>query len=409
MAASILQKFKEGSILNPSESRQFANILNSIKNVLTSANVESRILPLKIYIGTGTSWKGVLNLLFESGHEVYLYGYTPETAKNMVQEIQQIMSNDVECLRLLAPLNLYDNRELANFIHTHLNVPIYPLNYNIITSKWMLHLLFAPHIPKTFFFPEDTKAIHFIEKIKEIANKEKISWFFLKDEYDSDYSGLVPYIITPIEQFEKYLQSFYEKIEGISNVGGLLIEEFLSTNGIINVYKGYFFNELYLRPFVHIKTILNGPKEGCLFKSAVSGIKEEISEIPKDQYNKFNPILNQYYPYLFSSFDYILSNDTPKIIDINSSANIWDFIFKNSKIDLNQMFLKFISKIIQLPNKEGLAGQQQNWALLQHLYTQILKLGPCFISGEKILCLQDDREFLIKDFLTEIQKGDKKQ
>ena len=104
-----------------------------------------------------------------------------------------------------------------------------------------------------------------------------------------------------------------------------------------------------------------------------------------------------------------MTNNSPKIIDINSTANIWEFAQKHEHLDFNAIFIAFINQILNEVNEEAFNKQRDIWYRMDNLYENLQKLGPCYMNAEKVICLTGEKtEYDIKELLDDIIHGDTK-
>lgn len=237
----VVRKYIAQDIILPTEVPAFIAILKELQAYLLSNNFFNRIVAIRKMVGNGVKWKGLLNLLVEQGHEVYVYLFEPGLFGTINEQFQKVFKGQTADLRIITPLNLDETEEIDNFFQNQLKIPVYPLIYNFLTSKWLINFTFAPYAPRTFYFPDTCMASDYITKIQEIAKKENITTLMLKDEYDFDLRSVLPYSVVPTSKLDQFSHQFYDKAKGICNLGGLIMKELLTINNIINIYKAHIY------------------------------------------------------------------------------------------------------------------------------------------------------------------------
>lgn len=330
--SEIVNKINSTKILLPTEAIVFVKILQELRSYLSVNNLTYRIDAIQNYVGDGSNYEGLLNILLKQGQEIFIGEYEVRTLPIILGEIREIIKNDISDLRIIAPLSLDDVHELYEFFQQELKIPVYPLSNGIITSKWLINFTFISYTPRSFYFPSNTSALDYIEKIRTIAKKENIKYLILKDEYDFDLRDIMPYSVTSLEKLEHYCAFFYEKSKGISNVGGLVIEEFLSVKNQIELYKSLIYDKLITEYGISNETKLKSFSAGDFLNSIIDSSREEF--VPNlNHYNSvFNPIINNYYRYIISSIDYIIQNNHPYVIDLNGAVSTLKYLQKQKKI-----------------------------------------------------------------------------
>lgn len=398
----IMNKYNSTKILLPSESVLFVKILQELVFYLNKNNLLHGIDAIQNYVGNGTDYEGLLNLLIKDGHEIYICEYDARTIKNIVEQVREIFKDNISDLKVIAPLSLDDIRELYEIFIQNLKIPIYPLSNGLITSKWLINFTFFPYTPRTFYFPINTYALDYIEKIRNIAKKENIKFFILKDEYDYDLRDIIPYSVTSPEKLDYYCSFFYEKSKGITNVGGLIIQEFISPNNINTLYKNLMYdgiiseyrilNEIKLKPFLI----------GEFFHLIIDSIKEQVVSNHSQSNSLFSSIFRRYYRYIITSIDYFFYNNRPYVIDLNGIVSTLRYLQNLKKKYLDSFFKIFISQIALESNEETLNEQKLHLIIVNQFYYAIRKLGPGYVSEERYINLDTLEERSVKEIIEDL-------
>jgi hypothetical protein len=258
------------------------------------------------------------------------------------------------------------------------------------------------YAPKTFYFPSNTNALDYIEKIRIIAKKENINYLILKDEYDYDLREIIPYSVTSLEKLDYYCAFYYEKSKGISNVGGLVLEEFLFTKNLIQLYKSLIFEGIFPEYGLLNETKLKSFSTGDFFHLIAESIKEDVI-LNFTQYNSiFDPVINRYYRYLISSIDYIIKDNHPNVIDFNGIVSTLKYLQKQKKKYIDEFFNNFITKIMAEKNEDALVVQNTYISTMTHFYNAIKKLGPSFIAGDRLINMDTLLERNLHEIVNEI-------
>ncbi|MEX2718938.1 MAG: hypothetical protein Q6370_021790 [Candidatus Sigynarchaeota archaeon] len=398
--SDILLKFKSSQLLDPSESYAFIQIITNIRNYLSDNNIQYQRDSLKKLVGDGKGWRGFLNVLFDTKSDIYFCPFDPGNIQNLSNINKKIGNVNLEDIRVFMPLNLDENEEIYTLFHQQLKMPVYPMIVNDATSKWLKNLTFASMAPRSFYFPEGTCASDYSEKIVDFARKAGISHFIFKDEYDLDIRPIIPYLVIPATKLDQACHMFYEKIKGIPNYGGLVVEEFLATGDAIEIVATHMFNKVFRVSHTIEKVKLKPFIEGGLYDTFVQDIAKQAVDMVPVNFDTIDNIISKYYPYLFSSIEYIITKRGPRVIDINSVSNTLklDKPIPNLKPDV--IFKEFIDRVINLRNADELERQILYRSEIKTLYENLKKFGPAFFNGEKIISLIDGAERDIKDFLT---------
>jgi hypothetical protein len=410
-ASEVIRKYNMDEILTPKDVNKFIQVLSELHKFLAKKENGTRSSILNIYVGDGLSVKGILNIAREEGNEVYVYPFEPKCTKNLKEKIAKIFDMKKKDFKVIAPLNHDENNEIYTFFHEIIGVPVFPYIMNFTTSKWLLTWLFAPYVPRTFYFPDESNALDFIDIIEKITTREKILYYFCKDEYDFDLQPELRYFICSVSKIEYYASEFYEKAQAISKVGGLLIEEFLASEKPpqIQLNKAFHFGKIITDKYIYAKIALKPFNQGAFYDE----IRLESLEIPVDLPSTLskliNPQLGQFYRYFFATIDFIIDQAIPRIIDINSVANTWVNYPYSNQVSLNKIFKEFLSIINQTSNESALAHQIENHQIMGPLYHLIQEFGPAFIHGDCIISLKTEKEYKIRDvikgFMELIAKG----
>ncbi len=399
--STAVKKFNTHEILLPEETKIFIQILTELHANLIANNLVNRIAAIRKLVGSGPKWKGLLNQLLELGHEVYIYSYEPGSIQSLLEPFQKLLSTDLSTVRVIAPLGLDEMEEIYSFFHTLIKVPVYPFIQNFVTSKWLANFTFAPYAPRAFFFPQGTSACDFIDKIHKISQEDHIEHLILKDEYDFDLRAIIPYSFAPVQALGQFLAQFYAKAEGITNIGGLILEEFLNTNNKILVNKSHVFNMLIpggdIRSMVNLKPFA----QGGILDQVIDHVIDEKIEVPQAFIQMLNPLVNKFYLNLFASIDFIIHGNVPRVIDVNSVANSFSYLTVPTNLDVDRLFKFFIDHVIKINNDEGLIAQAHYQSAISSLYQAIRKIGPAYVAGERVVSLTDMTEINMKKLIEE--------
>nr|MDO8111681.1 hypothetical protein [Candidatus Sigynarchaeota archaeon] len=192
---------------------------------------------------------------------------------------------------------------------------------------------------------------------------------------------------------------FYEKIKGISHYGGLVMEEFLATGNAIDLFKTYMFNVMMRSQHILDHILLKPYVEGGIFETFLDKVQTQVTENVQVNYEKFDAVVNKYYPYIFSTIEYITLNNMARVIDVNSVANSLKFEPVLEKQTPDFFFKNFIARVLELKNQEELPKQIAYHEAIKNTYKKVQDFGPAFIDGEKIISLKNGMEFNVKDIL----------
>ncbi len=399
--SNAVKKFNAHEILLPEDTKTFIQVLTELHANLIANNLVNRIASIRKLVGSGPKWKGLLNLLLEMGQEIYIYSYEPGSIQNLLEPFQKLLGADLSSVRVIAPLSLDEMEEIYSFFHTLVKVPVYPFIQSFVTSKWLANFTFAPYAPRAFFFPQGTNACDYVENVQKILQADHIEHLILKDEYDFDLRAIIPYTITPAANLNQYLNQFYAKAEGITNIGGLVMEELLSTDNKLLVNRSHIFNGLIpggdIRSVVSLKPI----GQGGLLDQIVDQAVDEKIDLPMPFVLMLNPLVNRFYLNLFASIDFIINNNVPRVIDVNSVANSFSYLTIPTNLDVDLLFKFFLSRVVEIKNEDGLLAQAHYQSAISRFYQAIRKIGPAYVAGERIVSLTDMTEINLKKLIEE--------
>ncbi len=397
--SDILSKFKASEVLGPSECKTFVQILSSIRKYLTDNNIQYQRDSVKKLVGDGNQWKGFLNILIETKNDIFFCPYEPGNLQNFSNIDKKIGNGDLSDVRVIAPLNLDESEEIYTFFQQKLKIPVYPLIVNDATSKWLKNVTFAPLAPRGFYFPEGTCAIDFNDKILDLARKMGINFFILKDEYDFDLRPILPYAVVPATKLDQACRVFYEKVKGIPNYGGLVLEEFLESGDAIEIVTTHMFNKTIRLSHVIEKVRLNPYKEGGLFDAFVKDVTKQAVDVVPVNLDAIDVVVARYYPYLFSSIEYIVSKNLPRVIDVNSVSNTMKMEKPALSMNPDSIFKEFLNRVSVLVNAREVENQIRYLEMIKQLYANLRNFGPACFTGDKIISMIDGAEKEVKSFL----------
>jgi hypothetical protein len=397
--SDILTKFKASELLNPSECRTFIQIITNIRKYLTDNNIQYQRDSLKKLVGDGKEWRGFLNILLETKDDIYFCPYDPGSVQNFSNIDKKIGNGDLADVRVIMPLNLDESEEIYAFFHQQLKIPVYPIICNDATSKWLKNLTFAPFAPRAFYFPEGTCTSDYNAKILDIASRMKITHFILKDEYDFDLRPILPYYVVPASKLDQACRVFYEKVKGIPNYGGLVLEEFLATGDAIDIVTTHIFNKAIRVSHIMEKVKLKPFKEGGLYDSFIQDVTKQATDTVPVNLDAIDSIVAKFYPYLFSSMEYILFKGVPRVIDMNSVSNTLKMEKPIPNLKPDMIFKEFIDRVVLLKNSDELEKQIRYRVEIRFIYENLKKFGPAFFTGDKLISLIDGAEKDVKEFL----------
>ncbi|MFX0102349.1 MAG: hypothetical protein ACFFCS_22480 [Candidatus Hodarchaeota archaeon] len=395
----VLKKYHAGEILQPDEVGDIIKILSIVQKKCIKENLLYQIAAIRKYVGNGDELRGLLNILVDQGEDIFLCSYEPGSIAKINQQVSETFTDGLTGVTVIAPLNLDENEEIYNYFHKRHQVAVFPFTFNLLASKWTKNFFFSPNIPRSFYFPEGTDALQYIDKVKQIASSEDIKCFFLKDEFDFNSGAAVPYSISPPRNLDRFCETFYQNAKGVSNLGGLVIEEFLASEGKISIFKSHSFKEIIPGEHLHYVVSLKPYEEGSLYEPLIERVQEGSTDIEGKHVEKVNAGISKYYPFIFSSVDYIIQDDVPRVIDLNSIAGSLGYIQQLDGNDDHNPFEFFISRIKELC--EGDAFQQQiEYKKKMFRLNEIIKdLGPCFIKEGTVRQMKTNEEVKVVDLL----------
>lgn len=400
--SDVLLKFKAAEMLSPSECRTFIHILTSIRQYLTDNNIQYQRDSLKKMIGDGLEWSGFLNIMVETKHDIYFCPYEPGSLQNLSNIEKKIGNSDLSDVRVIVSLNLDESEEIYSFFHQQLKLPVYPAICNNATSKWLKNITFAPFAPRAFYFPEGTCAADYNDKIIDLARRAGISRLIMKDEYDFDLRPILPYAVMPADRLDQACRVFYEKVKGIPNYGGIVLEEFLATGDAIEIVTLNVFNKIIRASCIVEKVKLKKFMDGGIYDTFIQeNTMTATNVVPMNQdiIAAIDAIVARYYPFLLSGLEFVMYKGTPRIIDVNSVSNTLKMEKPIANLKPDQIFKEFVDRIVKMNNVEELEKQIEYFASINRVYDNLRKFGPAFFTGEKIVSLIDGTEKELKEFL----------
>ncbi len=396
--SSAIKRFLNDQVLEPPDLCPFIDALTAVQDNLVAANQFYKIITYRKYVGIRGVLRGLFTILQEQGHEVFVVlSGTP-----FQQKILELIppAGKMDDVWFIAPLNMDENEDFNNFILKTYKLPVYPLTHAIFLSKWVKNFTFAPYTPRAFYLPEGTRASDYLPAIQKIARDHHIEYLFLKDEFGFNSGAAVPYYIAPIDALEKYCNLFYEKSRGVANLGGLLMEEFLARDNMIDIYKSHYFGAIIPREYIHYHVDLNAYQGGAPYEKVIGRMSEEPANVPQSVIDIMNPIIQRFYPYCFASVDCIIQDNTPRIIDLNSMAGSLGYVQQLRREDSGNPFAYFLERILGRENEKSYTEQIAYRKRILPMYDHIREVGPSFIAGKRLISLKDHSEQGITEFLT---------
>ncbi len=368
------------------EERNIEKIIPIIKNILKSlpkADIERRVF-LRKFTGEA-NLKGLLD-------------FVPENTKTI--EFNEISLQDIliDDKFIIGPLNM---DELDRFYKKILNnkTSIYPFTHKLLSSKFYRNIMFYPHVPIMVYVPEFSlfriKDYDFNRFFKE-NNVDRV---ILKDEYGYHSGQAINYKIVPNHKINEELVQFKEKAKLVEDFGGIIVEEFLSDIKS-EVYKCHIFNQIIPNEVLKYDVKLKG-LEGT-FKSYNKGdfqllddVKISIGKISNEIVNLLNPLIKQNLPYAFSSIDFLIFNNEPVVIDVNSKAGSLGEIQEITQSNDHNPFEFFYLKCKDFSEKEW----EKQKVFLEKIiknYLKIINLDGIFTAkSNKIINLLTTEEIIL--------------
>lgn len=247
--------------------------------------------------------------------------------------------------------------------------------------------------------PEGTRTRDYIPIIQEIAREQGIEYLFLKDEFGFNSGAAVPYYIAPVNALEKFCALFYEKSRGVTNLGGLLLEEFLARDNCIDIYKSHYFGSIIPSEYIHYHVDLHAYRDGAPYEKVIARMSEEPAVVPQKVIDIMNPVIQQFYPYCFASVDCIIPDDNPRIIDLNSMAGSLGYVQQLRGEDRGNPFTFFLEKVLLTDNRRIFDQQIAYRTRILTIYDRVRDLGPSFVTGKWWFSLKDRSEREVSEFL----------
>lgn len=357
-------------------------IIKDILKDLPKEDLERRVF-LRKFTGEG-SLKGLLDYLPPETEIVEFFKLTSDAAVKTDNFI-------------IGPLNM---DELTSFYKKFLQeqVAIYPLTHKLLSSKFYRNLMFYPHVPETVYVPEFSLHLTKQFDFNAFFKAKGVERVMLKDEFGYHSGQAINYKIVGNDKINAAILEFKEKARLVENFGGIIVEEFLS--GIESeVYKTHVFGEIMPGEVLKYDVCLKG-LEGT-FKSYVKGdsqllksVQVGVGNIQKKIVDILNPLIEEHLPYCFSSIDFILKDENPVIIDVNSKAGSLGEIQEILQSNEHNPFEFFYNKCLASSVKESMKQK----AYLENIEKDDLKTrtldGIFTVSNKKIVDLLSGKEII---------------
>lgn len=264
------------------------------------------------------------------------------------EELSETILNGTSPDYVISPLNM---DELYFFYNTSLKseYPVYPLTDSNLNSKFIRNLLFTPYTPITIYIPQiclESKKTYDFQSYFTERNVERI---IIKDEYGFHSGENLEYRILPVDKLNEQLPEIMKQASRIDDVGGIIIEAFEAGKDN-QIFKSHIFGGLIPNEILRYDVKLSG-LEG-IFKSHKSqtpqlleSVETSLGSIPENIIEFLNPKLERYMPYTFGSIDFLISDDIPKIIDVNSKAGSLGQIQEMLQNNSHNPFKFFLDRI----------------------------------------------------------------
>jgi hypothetical protein len=219
---------------------------------------------------------------------------------------------------------------------------------------------------------------------------------------------MVPYSVTPIDKLAHYCSTFYEKSQGVAEIGGLLIQEFRETNKIIDLHKSHIYSHIIPAADIHYKSVLKPYESGAFLDSIIDRTTEELATIAQQCHDFINPIVHQYYPFVLSSIDFFIQSHHLYVFDVNHVSRTLSNERDLAILPVDSILKAFITNISASKNEEAYVNQLNYQRIMQTLYQEIRNYAPGFTSGDLLIKLTDGSEYSIKKLCFEFNSSKEK-
>ncbi len=324
------------------EEKNISNLIPIVKNAienLPSEDIERRVF-LRKFTGEG-ELKGILDYV---PHETTIIEF------NKLKDLEGFHEDFI-----IGPLNM---DELSSFYKRILKnkISIFPFTHKLLNSKFYRNVMFYPHVPEMIYVPEFS-----LYRIKDfdfdLYFKEKnVKRVILKDEFGYHSGQTFNYQIVPVEKINEILKTYKEKARLIEDLGGILVEEFLS--GLDSeVFKSHIFGEMIPEEILKFEVHLKG-LEGT-FKAytktepqLLDKVTTSVGSVAQNIMETLNPHIKINLPHSFSSIDFIIHDNNPIVIDVNSKAGTLGEIQERIGVNDHNPFEFFYEKCCKFSQNE---------------------------------------------------------
>jgi hypothetical protein len=205
--------------------------------------------------------------------------------------------------------------------------------------------------------------------------------------------------VIPTSKVELACRVFYEHIKGISNFGGLVLEEFISTKDTLDIYEAHVFEKMIRGQYLVDKMKLKPIQDGGPIDSIIIDKKRQFSNTIPANIDAIDAVIGNYYAYLLTSIELVIHDGTPKVIDINSVSNALRFDITPAGFNPDTILKHFLDLVSKLNNNEELSYQVEHKELIERIYNKIKFFGPAFFDRGRITSLVDGQSKDIRELL----------
>nr|MDO8087667.1 hypothetical protein [Candidatus Sigynarchaeum springense] len=109
--------------------------------------------------------------------------------------------------------------------------------------------------------------------------------------------------------------------------------------------------------------------------------------------------MSKFYPYMLATFEYIIHNGMPKVIDVNGIAYSMEYSTPVPGLNPDLIYKEFITRVVALDNETELPRQIRYREMIKGVYDKVRQFGPAFFDGGKVISLIDGEVKMTNSFL----------
>jgi hypothetical protein len=224
---------------------------------------------------------------------------------------------------VIGTMNSDDNLKMYD-ASLRVGKPVFPMTHPLVASKFFRNIMFAGLVPISFCIPRVAFGRSESFSFQSFFEERGVTHVIIKDEYGYHSGNVIPYVITPVSKLDEAAVQFERKASRLYTDDGIVIEELIS-GASHDVIKVHFFGDAIPGDALQYHVEMNG-LDGE-FKSVdasspqlLSRVDVSIPVVDEEKVSMLESRVHRWFPFAFTSVDFIERDGLPVVIDVNSKA-----------------------------------------------------------------------------------------